>query len=306
MSASAPSAPRIAVLMATYNGVWWVREQLVSVCKQSDVEVNVVVSDDGSTDGTLNVLLEHVHARALALLPDCPRMGNANRNFLRLICEAPLADADFVAFADQDDVWFDDKLSRAVRVITRQQLDAYSSDVVAVWPDGRRKRLKKGGALRDFDYLFEAAGPGCTYVLRRSAFEELRTFARHNRDALSQLKVHDWWIYAFGRVRSWSWFIDPHGSMLYRQHTNNEVGANVGWTAAWRRWQNGLDGHFRRDALAIADAVGDTSLVTRCLTRDTWSDRLLLATMAPRCRRRPRDALVLALILLIGRRSDVG
>lgn len=295
----AATSARVAVLLTTHDGVAWLPQQLASLQAQRGVEVHVIASDDASTDDTREILQTHASTTNLTLLPACAAMGNANRNFLRLICEAPIGSAAYVAFCDQDDVWHDDKLARSVRTIVDRGLDAYSSDVIAFWPDGRQCLLYKAGPLKKYDYLFEPAGPGCTYVLSRAAFDALRAFAQEHYFNLGALKVHDWWIYALARVRGWRWYIDAEPTLRYRQHARNEVGANVGLKAAHRRVRNVRCGQFRRDAMAIAAAVGESSPITKWMQRYSAMDRIRLAVMAPWCRRRARDAAALAMLHLI-------
>jgi rhamnosyltransferase len=299
------STPRVCVLLATHNCERWLEEQLSSIYRQQGVCVSVVASDDASTDATPLVLRRFSDQYALDVLPStAKRFGNANRNFLRLISDAEAGDAEYVALSDHDDVWFEHKLSNAVARIEELALDAYSSDVIAFWPDGRRKVIEKSRPQRRFDHLFESAGPGCTFVLRRDRFEELRGWVCSQWAALQSVKVHDWLIYAYARTQGWRWFIDPRPGLKYRQHASNELGANAGVTAAWRRLRQTRDGEYRQDILAIAEAVKDQSPLVRRLKRLRLGDRLWLAFRAGHCRRRRSEALALALMFLAMAKSE--
>ena len=229
-------------------------------------------------------------------------MGSAQVNFLRLVCEADIGNAMYVALCDQDDIWYDDKLERSIATIRALSLDAYSSDVLAFWPDGRERLLKKAGAQRLHDHLFESAGPGCSFVLTRAAFDRIRRFARPQRAVLSGLK-HDWWIYARGRVEGWAWYMDSLPTLRYRQHERNEIGANVGWLAARRRWRAIRSGAYRVEVLAVANAVGDRSRVVEWLQRYGWRERLALSLHARACRRRLHESVLLALFHWAMRRN---
>ena len=296
--------PLVAILLATFDGAAWIDEQLASFERQQGVRLFVIAGDDASSDDTPERLRAWSSKLDVTLLPAPSRLGSANRTFLRLICDAPIPDgAEYIALSDQDDVWCDDKLVRAVRAIGERGLDVYSSDVTAFWPDGRRRTLGKANAPRRFDYVFEPAGPGCTYVFTRKAFDGLREFSRTRRERLVDLRVHDWWIHAYARVRGLRWWIDPRPGLLYRQHGANESGANVGWAAAKRRWADVREGRFRRDAIAVARAVDDPSEIARLLERFGPFDRLRLALAARHCRRRPLEALLLACFHLIARRT---
>lgn len=298
-----PDAAHVTVLLATHNGAAWLPEQLQSLARQRAVKLRVVASDDASTDGTPSLLARPRSDLVLSLLPPCARMGSAQLNFLRLICEADIGDAAYVALCDQDDIWYDDKLERSIAAIRARGLDAYSSDVLAFWPDGRERRLKKAGKLRRHDHLFESAGPGCSFVLTRAAFDTIRGYAQLGREVLGGLK-HDWWIYARGRVEGWRWFIDPVPTLRYRQHGRNEIGANVGWAAARRRWQAVRSGAYRREALAVAKGVGDRSRVVDWLERYGWRERLALSLRARECRRRLPESALLALFHWAARRES--
>ncbi len=288
-------SPRIVVLLATRNGAVWLDEQIASIRQQRDVHVTIVASDDRSDDQTRAVL----QSQGVCMLPALERrLGSANRNFLRLVCEADVADAKFVALSDQDDIWLPDKLARAVACLRCTGGDAYSSDVLAFWPDGRKTPIVKSQAQQPYDHLFESAGPGCTFVFTAAAHAVLRHWARQHRARLENVKIHDWLFYAFGRTVGWRWHIDPYIGLRYRQHRQNEIGANHGWAAFVRRVKQVSSGAFRLDALAIARAVEDRSWVSRALMRMSVSDRLRLVFHWQQLRRRRRDACFLACFLL--------
>lgn len=292
------ATPKVRVLLATYNGVRWLDEQLRSIFEQTGVDLSVVVSDDSSTDETAQCLAGWAaHSRLLALPNTGRRFGSAHRNFLRLILEAPLGDADFVALADQDDVWLPAKLQRAVHCLHELPADAYSSDVIAFWPDGRRQLIRKSHAQRRHDYLFGSPGPGCTFVLPRAVFDRLRAWVSANHDKLQAIWVHDWLIYAYVRGQGLRWHIDTVPNMLYRQHGNNEIGVNAGWRAAYRRWSHVRSGSYRADILAIADSIADTSRPVDAIRRLNWADRLWLIQHVMDFRRRTSESLALAVML---------
>jgi rhamnosyltransferase len=301
LAAEVAPKPHVAVLLATYNGATWLREQLDSILIQRGVRVAIHASDDGSTDATDALLRTYEAQGRLVRLPPVERLGNANRNFMRLIQDADIGDADFAAFADQDDLWNDDKLERAIQFLSGSGAHAYSGDVTAFWPDGRERVLEKSQPQREYDYLFEAPGPGCTFVFTRSAFLELRAWVRSHAGRVRQAKAHDWLIYAYARVHGWRWTLDTRPGLLYRQHDRNEVGANVGRAAARARFAHLRNGGFRRDALFIAELVGDDSPMLAALRRLNLLDRLRLALAFRSLRRRWRDALVMIAFALLTR-----
>ena len=75
----------------------------------------------------------------------------------------------------------------------------------------------------DWDFLFEAAGPGCTYVFTRDLVIALKASILTNWNEVQNVSLHDWYCYAFARSQGFKWFIDPRPSMNYRQHERNQV-----------------------------------------------------------------------------------
>lgn len=292
--------PRVRVLLATFNGARWLDEQLRSVFNQVNVEVSVIVSDDRSTDATAQLLSRWRLRAPLRILPSPGiRFGSAHRNFLRLIRDASAREADFFALCDQDDIWLPGKLDRGITCLCEIPADAYSSDVVAFWPDGVRRRVRKSRPQRTYDHLFGSPGPGCTFVLPQRVFEELQSWVREHFERLQEIWVHDWLIYAFVRSRGMNWYIDEQANMLYRQHATNEIGVNAGWSAALDRFRRVREGAYRREILAIADAVGESSYPVRAVRRLSLADRAWLACHVHTFRRSMVESLILAVFVLL-------
>ncbi|UUP18248.1 glycosyltransferase [Nitratireductor thuwali] len=136
------SEPKIAVLMATFNGAPFLEEQLHSIASQEITGVDVWASDDGSTDNTLEIL-QCWGARwnkGVFRIKLGPKEGYVE-NFRRLIITASVGDA-YVAFSDQDDIWDFDKLSHAV-----WQLGAVGPRAPAMYC-GRTRLVTKDGYER--------------------------------------------------------------------------------------------------------------------------------------------------------------
>jgi len=293
--------PNVCVLLATWNGSNWIDEQLDSLFNQENVRVHVIASDDCSDDDTLRRLHDRSKSDPIELLPSPNRrFGNANCNFMRLIRDSDIGEAEYVAFSDQDDVWLPGKLARAITIIEEEGTQAYSSNAY-LWRGGvKRILVRKDGRLRRYDYLFESAGPGCTFVLRRESFYHLRTWVLKRWSRLQNVRVHDWAIYAFGRCSGWHWYIDKESHLLYRQHERNEIGANVGLSAALTRMRMIFYGIFVRDVLAIANVVDCKAPVVDWLRRMGPADRVRLTLRSRWLRRRPLDRLALIVYFCCG------
>lgn len=292
--------PECAILMATYNGERWLSEQLDSLCEQQGVSVRVIVSDDQSTDETVRILKSRALSLSLTILSaQSEPFGCANKNFLRLFRDADIGGAEYVALADQDDVWSPNKLVHAVRRLESEEAAAYSSDFEAFWADGRTQMVRKSHPQKQFDYLFGSPGPGCTFVFTRAVYLEIRTWVTANYDLLSHLWVHDWILYAYVRSRNHRWLIDDTPTLRYRQHESNEIGVNYGIKAIHRRLVEVKKGLYRNNIVAISEITNAKPEFVRALRRLSWSDRFWLIIHANQFRRSLRDVWALRLIFIL-------
>lgn len=303
-AASAVGRPRVAVLLATHQGEAFLDEQIDSILAQQDVDIRLIVSDDRSTDGTRGIIARRTaDPRVVALEPGA--FGSPAANFLRLIRDADVAGCDAVAFADQDDVWWPERLARQCEQLATA--DAVSANVVAVGPDGRQL-IDKAQPQRSLDFVFESAGPGCTFVLSPRAFALVRRVVETDPEA-DRAAIHDWLVYAVVRAAGMRWRIDPDPVLDYRQHGGNFTGANRGLRQAKVRLARLRSGSYRREAAVIARiaarvaAGAERSTLERVallLERNTPADRVALARGVGSLRRRPRERLALAGLLLAG------
>ncbi len=282
--------PRVAVLLAAYNGMEWIEEQLDSILNQINVSVTVFISVDPSTDGTEARCMSYAQNHAnVILLPEAGPFGGASRNFFRLIKDVDFSAFDYVAFSDQDDIWYPDKLDRATACLTSGDHDAYSSNVTAFWPDGRRMLLDKAQPQVEWDHLFEAAGPGCTYVLNRTLADAFKASLLEHWAAAQDVGLHDWYCYAFARSHGFRWLIDPTPGMDYRQHAGNQVGANTGLAALKTRLGKITNGWWPAQVLLIDRLTGGSQVLDHGQSRSTSALFFGLVFKARQCRRRPRD-----------------
>lgn len=310
MTSLPPSVKKVAVCLAACNGAPWLNEQLDSILRQEGVLVQVFISVDASTDETYRLVTERAATCALiSVLPQERTFGSAALNFFHLLGELDFSGFDYVSLADQDDRWYSDKLLRAVRHLSEQNTDCYSSNVRAVWDDGRSVVIDKAQPLCSWDFLFEAAGPGCTYVFTRSFAQSLQSLLRNTPIPIqANIGVHDWFIYAFARASGFSWFIDPVPSMDYRQHGGNLIGANRGGAAFAHRVRTVLSGWAIRQARQMARLVKvDSRAFCRPWSRPGRLGMLFLAMNSHRARRRIPDkfffALACLLLAIVGDRS---
>ncbi|GLP98284.1 glycosyl transferase [Methylophaga thalassica] len=288
------SVLKVLVLLAAFNGDEWIEEQIHTILNQKNVELDVLISVDQSTDETYQTCtrLAKVYSN-IQLLPYGERFGGAAANFFRLIREANFEKYDYIALADQDDSWLSDKLSDSIKVINQQGVDAFSSNVTAFWPSGKQVLVKKSFRQKQFDYFFEAAGPGCTYVLKTAVMNDFKTFMRRHEAIFKRLQLHDWTLYAFVRSHGYAWHIDEAPTMMYRQHASNQVGFNYGVKAILSRLRMIRDDWY-------AEQIQLYFLLFGKNVPNFKTNRLFLLKHFFQLRRRPRDACFLLVMLLFG------
>ena len=293
--------PRVAILLAAFNGSRWLAEQIDSILSQNDVDVTIFVSVDKSNDGTeawFDLLVKkNLQVRVLS---HGEVFGGAAPNFFKLITDTDFSSFDYVSLADQDDIWLPNKLTRAINVLQKEGKDAYSSNVTAFWPNGKRALIIKSQPQVQWDFLFEAAGPGCTYVFTKSFAMALQQKVQDQFDIVSKIGLHDWFIYAFARTHQFKWVIDDQALMLYRQHGGNQVGTNKGVKAILYRAKKVLSGWSFEQSRLIAQANGlHNSPFVKTYLNGSRLAYLRLSLNAKCCRRRSRDQVVFSLMCFL-------
>jgi len=237
-------AQSITILMATYDGADFLEEQLQSLVDQRWERINVLASDDGSTDATLAILKDWQGrwSRGRFEIVRGPGAGFAE-NFRSLLCSSAF-DADFVAFCDQDDVWGADKLCAAAARLGKVSPDCpalYSSRTEYISEDGVHLGYSPlfNGATSFRNAIVQNIGGGNTMVMNRAAFLLVGEGARR-----TGFVSHDWWSYlmvtgAGGRV-----IYDSVPRIAYRQHGGNLVGENTSIRAKIDRLKRMIAGQF--------------------------------------------------------------
>jgi len=244
---------RCAVLLATFNGKAWVGEQIQSILDQKSIDIDIFICDDISTDETINYILENFDDDSrVNIIRNSKKFKCAAKNFYNLILDSDYSNYDYICFADQDDIWDKEKIISATKKLCLEGSIAYSSNVIAFWDDRLKTiMIKKSQKQTKLDYFFEAPGPGCTFVMKRSFFNEFRLFLKENFTVLEGFSAHDWLVYAYARHRGFNWSIDPKPYMFYRQHSSNQLGINKGLRQAFKRWKAIKNGDYKRDIMIL-------------------------------------------------------
>ena len=300
--------PRVAVLLSLYNGEKYLAEQLESLARQRDVRVHVIARDDGSRDNSAQACEEICQHLGLSCKVERgPNLGVVG-SFQDLLYR-DLSAFDFVAPCDQDDVWRDDKLIRAVIALEPLGSEPAVYCTAHTIADEHLQELGVSPSPRAAAFgnaLIENIVQGASAVLNRAGIELLQDIGRP-----SWMPMHDWWFYlvfsALGRV-----VFDPHPSLLYRQHGANVVG---GRRSPFRHWLVRIQRHFQNDRDAFYRQAEEfdrlagsrlppqhRQLLQKLLaSRRGLGARVRLATDRSLWRQRPIDDVIFRLLLLMGR-----
>lgn len=250
----ARQAPRVEVLLATYNGARYIGELFESLLAQVGEDFCIVVSDDGSTDGTLEILQRYAdqHPDLITILPVARTRMGASANFARLI---DAARANYLFFCDQDDVWHPDKIAaslalmeemenqhgRALPILVHTELTVVDDVLNEIGPSfmaysGIDPLRNNFAAL-----LLGNVVTGCTSLANRALYELARPIP-------PEALMFDHWIAqvaaGMGRIA----YLD-RATVRYRQHNANVIGARRHGTLSFLRRVNRT--LFSKDVLRV-------------------------------------------------------
>ena len=220
---------KVVVLMSTYNGEKFIEEQIKSLIKQQDVDIKILVRDDGSTDNTINILKKFKDENVLDFYVG--KNKKPAKSFMELLSKSP--DADYYAFCDQDDYWMPNKLSNAIQKLEQSKSKNgkfyYSSlDVVDKNLNFCYNSTISGKVQYDNEMIKNYA-TGCTividYILRNKV----------NNCKFDFIAMHDSWIYRIALSTDAYVYYDKNSYIKYRQHENNVLGTTNNFFKIWNR-----------------------------------------------------------------------
>lgn len=242
-----PQPPTVHILLAIYNGGRYLTEQLESLARQTYSAWTLTVSDDGSTDNSLAIVKRFASqvAQPVNVLLG-PRQGSSTANFCYLLAQTPADNVqDLYAFCDQDDVWHDDKLQKAVHwhaenLSTNARLYCGRTQFVneQLQPIGLSPSIKR---LPSFgNALVQNIASGNTMVFSNAVL-------------VAQKKVrpehsvwHDWTTYIVATALGGLVWFDDKPCLYYRQHASNVIGSNDGLKAQIVRLRPLFEGRFKQ------------------------------------------------------------
>lgn len=227
------SSLHVVILLAAFNGARMLPAQLNSFLDQSHKNWSLLVSDDGSIDSSRNIVRDFAAANPqhqISLIRGSQK-GSA-QNFLSLLRAA--GSAPFVAFSDQDDVWLPFKLERAIDALREESAACVYGSRTIITNQSLRP-LRPSPLFRRpktfANALVQNVAGGNTMVLNRAALDVLQP-ASHKSGGIV---AHDWWCYQMITGAGGQMVYDEKPSLLYRQHGDNQIGANDGLRAMANR-----------------------------------------------------------------------
>lgn len=252
---------KLIVLMSTYNGEKYLKDQLNSLVTQELLPDQILIRDDGSTDSTMDILKYYSDSYKFIKYYKGENLGPA-KSFMELIKNCD--DADYYALCDQDDVWFKDKLKVAHETIetirpndkpvlycsrftlTDEKLNELDSNISKLY------------SYTDYAHslLFQTA-PGCTFFFNHAARVEINKYDMNKEYCI----IHDSIIHKvcamLGKV-----ILDETSHMYYRQHGNNQIGLTADKKKNFfnrvKRFFTGELKHYRKDtALSLLNVYSD-------------------------------------------------
>ena len=239
---------QINVLMSTYNGQRYLCEQVDSIDNQTIDDVNLLVRDDGSSDGTHDVLNDYQKKGVLRWYTG-ENLRPAN-SFWDLLKNSE--DSDFYAFCDQDDVWMDDKLKVATEVLRN-----YPSNEPAMYFSAKRLVDAELNVIKDTNenplmtleeaFIYNPV-TGCTLVMNKALRDIIISAG-----ITSIPSLHDSWVYRTCLAIGGHVYYDPEPHILYRQHGGNVVG------------HVGMFGRFKAFCESIEKTGGSRSKVAKMI-----------------------------------------
>lgn len=220
--------PRVLVMMATYNGEKYVAEQIESILHQKDVDVHLLISDDGSSDNTVKICSGYDDKNKNVRVQVNQKNKGLALNFMDMIYQTDSGSFNYFAFSDQDDFWLPNKLREAIFCIEeRPENDSmpilYYSDVLNVSKDldNPKPEYQKFKTIANQlkPLLMCNYASGCTMVFNSQLCNLIK---KHPVQVFP--RIHDSWVHLLALTMGET-IPDLDHSYIYRRITGeNQVG----------------------------------------------------------------------------------
>ena len=236
----------VAIVLCTFNGSKFIEALMDSIIVQTYENWELWISDDGSKDNTISVVRQYAefYPEKIHILPEHAPLG-ACTNFLKTLTGAQLNEAEYYMFADQDDVWFPDKIEKLVAAMRMEEQSERKETPLLIHSDCRVTDQNLQTIASSFtEYMgYNQSMKSLPHLLvQNNVVGASVLFNRALRNRIHSVPqsavMHDHWIAlvaaAFGRIGYL-----PEATYDYRQHAENVIGARKG--GAWRELKNKLN-----------------------------------------------------------------
>lgn len=217
---------KIDILLATYNGQQYLREQLDSILSQSYSNFRLLISDDLSVDSTREILAEYVEKDKRIIVFNQEKNLGVVKNFEFLLKKV---ESKYYMFSDQDDIWKENKIEKSIQTLEETNSDLVYTDLEVVdeklnvtyesyWKlKGIYNKIKK---YNNFESLYlNNFVTGCTMLSKKELIKEVLPLPN-----TSKFVLHDYWIPLILSQKYKITYIEEP-LIKYRQHKNNKVGS---------------------------------------------------------------------------------
>lgn len=202
---------KISVAMATYNGEKYVKEQIETILKNLKDNDELIISDDGSSDMTVEII-KSFNDKKIKLI-DGPQKG-LKKNFENAINNTT---GDYIFLSDQDDIWMDDKVDKVMECFNSNNYILIQHDAIVVdendnviFDSFAEHRKVKTGILKN---LIKNSYHGCCIAFRKELKDEILPIP-------DNIYLHDEWIGLVGELNGKTYFLNEK-LMKYRRHSEN-------------------------------------------------------------------------------------
>lgn len=216
---------QIDVLLATYNGEKYLKEQIDSILEQSYKNIRLIISDDCSKDGTVEIIKQYQQKDNRVILYEQKINLGYVKNFEFLLTKV---ENEIYMLSDQDDVWKNDKIEKSYKKLKQEDADMVFTDVEIVdsnlkplYPSFNKfmkleRKIKKTSGV-ERQYLYNCV-TGCTVMSKKKFIEKMLPFPTN-----SKYLIHDMWMGLIVSMYGKMVYLDET-TIYYRQHGNNQVG----------------------------------------------------------------------------------
>lgn len=237
---------RVAVILGYFNGQSFIGEQLQSIIKQTHSAIHIYLCDDNSEQRiSLDGLQLDQDSLSKISVGVRPHNIGFTKNFLNALASVS-DESEYFAFSDQDDVWHEDKLEKAIAALEKapsEQPTLYCA----------RTEIADGECEHTLGYspLFDKPPSFANALVQNISSGNTMVFNRAARDLIleatqdASLVLHDWWCYQVVTGAGGNVIYDSEPCLKYRQHNHNLVGSNTSLRARLLRIRGLLRGRFR-------------------------------------------------------------